>query len=245
MGVVVHHCSALDEVVELGRGVLEEAVVEVALRRLEVQLDDVDDQGRQLEVFFTLLFRAAQHGHVQHFLTQSSHRPGAGAGVAGLLDGLQDFPIEVVVVHHRRVAALLADGSPRAEAPVQRLAVAALLVAIIITKGLHPEEAHEALQFLDAILQGRPREAPPHLRPQREDRFRSARRVALDAMRLVQQDPIPLGAVQQRPPQVDALEVFYQLLRRERPLELVLRGFGVRGRRRGRRRVRVVVGVII
>mmetsp|Transcript_30913 Transcript_30913/g.104106 ORF Transcript_30913/g.104106 Transcript_30913/m.104106 type:complete len:362 (-) Transcript_30913:245-1330(-) len=233
VGVVVQDGALVHESGKPGLLLFKNAFIKVALLRRQLQQNLAHDQARQLQVRRALLLRPAEHDHVQNVLSEQTQRPRARARVARLLDGLQDALVKVVVVLHRGVAAQLAPRAVAAHRPDQTLAVAALLGAKVVGVGVDAQEADQRLQFFHAVLQRRAGEAPTPVRPESENRLGRARGEPLDSMRLVEDDSAPERAVEERAPQIDALDVLDDVRwREETALVVVHRNIRARGGRR-------------
>ncbi len=88
---------------------------------------------------------------LQHGLPPLTHE-------ARAFDGVQNMLVEVAVVLHHRVSAVIALALR--EAVVQRLARAALAAAVVVGMRVNTQEANERVQLTHSVLQRRAGETP-------------------------------------------------------------------------------------
>mmetsp|Transcript_3407 Transcript_3407/g.10395 ORF Transcript_3407/g.10395 Transcript_3407/m.10395 type:complete len:242 (-) Transcript_3407:580-1305(-) len=217
--IVVQQSALLNKVVELCARAHEDTLVKVLLRRSKLKLADGDGGRRQLDILLPLCLGPSQHELAQQVVAQELHRMFALAHVAVPLDGVDDVLVEVRIVAHGGVAAVVTA----AERPLQRLAAAALCLAKVVRERADPQKANKRVQLADAVLQRGPGETPAvavpavaillplaaHSASQRQGRFGGRVDAILDLVGFVQHNAVPSDGVQQRGPKVDAVFVHH------------------------------------
>ena len=125
------------------------------------------------------------------------------ARVAAFRNRVQDLLVEVRPVLHRGMPAVGAVRTPGPKLPVEFLARATLAAAHVEGIRVEPQEAHQAEELGDPVLNGGASEAPPPVSYQSIGRAARAVGAPFHLVGLVQDQAPPPHAVQQGPAQVD------------------------------------------
>ncbi|GIX61281.1 coronin [Babesia caballi] len=159
-GAVEDEVGVVHRLPEPGEQVENVGVVVEQGPRLHGVPADGDVHGRQLHVVGLFQLGAPEHDLGEDVVLQLLHGHLALVGVAVGEDGLEDPLVEIRVVVDPGVPAEVAALEVLAE-ELDGFAVASVLVADDVGVGVHFQEADEAVDVADPVLQRRSGEAPP------------------------------------------------------------------------------------
>mmetsp|Transcript_2084 Transcript_2084/g.6533 ORF Transcript_2084/g.6533 Transcript_2084/m.6533 type:complete len:217 (+) Transcript_2084:390-1040(+) len=192
--VVVKHSAFGNVGVKLSPALCVGGSVNVPLLFIQCATSQTDLEGGQLDVSIALRLRPPQEELLQDLLSQLLHGHLASTEEAKPLDGIGHFRFEVTLVMELRVVAVPAARGVRIEDVAEHGAGAVPFGTEVVGVGVESKEAEQRPQFPNSVLQGSACQTPASARlPDAElkDGLCSVVCAALDAVRLIQDDPSP------------------------------------------------------